>query len=741
MRILRLLFLLGVALTAFFVYRDYQSSRRSRELRLPEAPEAIAANLNSRSGRWEWEQSDAESSRVTVSALGFRQGKDSSTIELSNVELRVYHEGDAAFDRITTPEAVFDMNASRLASETEVVITLSVPADAPDSDASDLTRIVTQGAVFDTKAGTADTENETVYHFADGNGSSRGAFYDSASRYFQMKSQARIERFAPDPGGVRTIITAGRLYYQERDQRIDLREGASLVRGDQRIEAAEADVQLIEGKVRHIDARDACGSDSSGDREVVFSSPKLFAAYGPNQNLEKVVGEGPSEMVSTSPSSRLTVTGERVDLDYVAPSPDEESVLDKAFVRQNGRVLVESLPLGSGDSRLIESSWLQLKMRAGGRSAAFVETLEPGRMAITPANAKAPSRRLEAKRIRVDYDEANRMQSLTAQGDVELERAPATPSGSPLRTWSGQLAVEFDDAGEVESLKQWAGFRFDDGGRTGASAEALFTPAGDQMVMTGKSHVEDPAGRISAHEIRLDQVQERLFAKGDVAAVYRGDSKEKPTGGLFAAEQPVYAAGQEMDSDQKNGVIVYRGAARLWQGANRVEGRSIRIDRPGQKLQAEDEVISYLEEKPKMEGSKPELLVIQARRLDYAEETRSAVYTGDVRLERGDLHVRAKWLEAKLSPADADESAKLERAHATGDVEIFDEATQRRGLGQEAVYLPAQENVILRGGPARAVNEAGEETRGAELNYALNDDRLQVSGGGDRAVTFRRRKR
>jgi lipopolysaccharide transport protein LptA len=172
-----------------------------------------------------------------------------------------------------------------------------------------------------------------------------------------------------------------------------------------------------------------------------------------------------------------------------------------------------------------------------------------------------------------------------------------------------------------------------------------------------------------------------------------------------------------------------------------VEGRSIRIDRAGQKLQAENEVISYLEEKPKTEGAKTELLVIQARRLDYSEGTRSAVYTDDVRLERAGLKVQANWLEAQLSPADADESAKLERAHATGDVEIFDQATLRRGLGQEAIYSPGSENVILRGGPARAVNEAGEETRGAELNYALNDDRLQVSGGEDRAVTFRRRKR
>ena len=741
MQVLRIFFLLGVALTAFFVYRDYRATRQARDLRIPVAPEAIAANLNSRSGRWEWEQSQAESARVTVSAQGFRQGKDSSTIDLTDVELRVYHEDNAAFDRIKTAAALFDLDASRLVSESEVVITLSVPAEQPDSDDPALTRIVTQGAVFDTKAGTADTNSETVYRFADGAGSSQGAFYDSASRYFWMKSQARIERFPSGPDGERTVIQAGRLYYQERDSRIDLRDGASLERGEQRIEATEAEVHLTGGKVKQIDARDARGSDKSGDRELAFSSPRLTAIYRADQSLEKVIGDGPSRMVSASPTSRLTVSGERMDLNYGAPTAEGESPLDEALVREKGIVLVEPAPGAEGDLRLIESAWLRLKMRPGGTAAQFVETLEPGRMAITPAGADAPSRRLEAKHIRVDYSESNSMERLAADGQVALERASETAGGKPLRTWSEQLALELDEAGETRSLKQWVGFRFDDGERTGAAEEALFEPASDQMVMTGKAHVEDPAGRISAHQIRLEQGSDKLSASGDVAAVYRNATEEKTSAGLFAESEPVYAEGQEMESDQAKGVIVYRGAARLWQGANRVEGRTIRIDRPGRKLQAEGEVVSYLEEKPKKEGEKPSMLVIQARRLDYSEETRAAVYTDQVHLERGGLDVRAGWLEAQLSPASEDKSASLERAHATGDVEIVDGSTQRRGSGDEALYNPETEIVILRGKPARAVNEAGEETRGAELNYALNDDRLQVSGGDGRAVTYRRRKR
>ncbi len=738
MRALRLLFLAGVAATAFFVYRDYQASRRERERTLPAAPEAIAANVASRSGRWEYEQSDAESARVTVSALGFRQGKDSSQIELSDVELRVYHDDNQVFDRIETPEAVFDMAASRLASEAQVTITLGVPAADPELTSPRLTRIVAQGAVFDTKAGTGNTDNETAYYFADGIGRSRGAFYDSASRYFQMKSRARIERFASGPDGRKTIITAGRLYYQEKDDRVDLRDGASLERGGQRIEAAEAEVLLSDGKVRQIDARDARGSDSGEGRTVEFQSPRLSAFYREDQSLERVQGEGPSRMVSTRAASRLTVTGDEMDLRYGAPAQGGESVLDEALVRRNSRVLVESPP--SGDTRLIEAPWLRLKMRAGGESAELVETLERGRMTLTPAGASGPGERLEADRIRVDYTADNQMDKLSANGKVVLWRAAAEPEGEPLRTWSDVLTVAFDQAGEVRSLEQTGAFRFEDGGRAGAADGALFTPADERLVLTGSSHVEDSAGRVSAHEIRLLQRENKLYAQGDVAAVYR-DQAAQPSSGLFAQGEPVFAASHQMESDQAQGLIVYRGAARLWQGANRVEGRTIRIDRPAKRLQAEDEVVTFLEEQPEDGAGEPSLLAVRAGTLDYSDETRVASYEQNVRFERGGLSVRANRLQAQLSQPGTEQNTSLERAVAEGAVEILDRSVNRKGLGEHAVYSPATEHVTLRGEPARALNEAGEETRGAELNYALNDDRLQVSGGSQRAVTFRRRNR
>jgi len=47
--------------------------------------------------------------------------------------------------------------------------------------------------------------------------------------------------------------------------------------------------------------------------------------------------------------------------------------------------------------------------------------------------------------------------------------------------------------------------------------------------------------------------------------------------------------------------------------------------------------------------------------------------------------------------------------------------------------------VRLDGAPARVIDEVGNETRGPQLTYRLNDDRLLVQGSSDgRAYTLRR---
>ncbi|MBI1358303.1 MAG: hypothetical protein GC160_28545 [Acidobacteria bacterium] len=741
MRALRYLLLLAAAGIAFYVYRDYKQARVVRDAAARVTPEALSGALNSRSSRWHYEQSTGESSRLLVSADGFSQGREDGAIELQGVELNIYHGDSEVFDRIHTEKAVFDVDANQLRSQTETHITLGVHSDDDQGDDDPrLTRIIAQEALFDTKSGAAQTASATRYFFEGGEARSIGSFYDSSRGYFEMKSDVEVERFASSPGGETTHIRAGRLVYEEDSDRVDLREGVSLVRGLRRIEADSAVVGLEEGKLRNILATNAVGGDQGEARQTTFRTPNLEAYYGAGQQLERVVGQGHSELSADSASSTMRAVGERVELLYEPDPAGGDSLLHEAYLR--GKAEVDARPKQSGEARRkVTSEVIRLAMRPDGRDIEALETMEPGRVDLTDG-AGGSSRTLVAERVKALYGPRSRLERLEGHGKVQLDSRPA--QGEPLKSWSDSLEARLEpESGELEKLVQTGHFRFEQIERKGSAESAVWDPSKQVLTMEGHSKVADGSGTIEAHRVVLVEGGDRLEAEGGVTSVFVGESKQgvaEVETGLFQDDEPVYATASTMRSDGRNGLIVYEGEARLWQGRNRIEADRITIDRRRKTLDAEGKVLSLLEERGEP-GTAPEMVEIAALRLRYDEGERRAVYTGAVRMKRRQLHVESDALTAKLSPAGADGAAELESARAEGAVRIREIGGVRSAEAEAAEMAPGGETVVLYGKPARAYNESGEETRGEQLTWFSGDNSLRVVGGDERAYTFRRRER
>lgn len=740
MKLLRFLFLVGAVAAVALVVRDYRNASRTSAGLFGVDPEQLTADVASRSGAWTWDQSSGGSAKVSVSADGFRQAVKGDGMELSGVRLRIYEEDEKAFNRVETDAAVFDIASDRFESSQETVITLGVPADDPESRSPSLTRIVTPSAVFDTKGGAGHTDGVTEYFFDGGRGRSVGAAYDSARKYFHMQSQARVERFASGQGGTATVIEAGELFYLENDQRVDLRNGTSLVRGGRRVDAAEATVTLAGGVVRRIDALDATGVDSSGGRQVQFETPALTVYYSEKQTIERALGSNGAKLRSTGSAQRLEAEGREIDMLYRTPEGASESELNEAFLKGGAEIRVAPIQIGA-ERRKVTSEWIRLKMKPGGENLEYLETLERGRAELIQPTS-GTQRTLHADRIRADYGPTNVMTDLAAQGAVELTSRPADQTRPPLKTWSGALEADLDPAtGEMRRLKQWTDFRFVQGDRSGDAGEAEYDPSAQLMTLSTRARILDTAGSVSAHRIVLNEAEGRLRAEGNVSTVYQQASGDEQAVGLFASSDASYATALKMTSDDKTGIVEYSGDARLWQGANRIEADLIRIDRKAKKLHAEGAVVSFLHEEG--EGSLPDSLVeVRADHLDYSDAERVAQYRGSVRFKREALRVESEELDAQLAEDEGgQEASTIETAEARGSVRISDVETGREGRSIYALYRPGDSSVVLRGKPATVSNAQGEETRGAELTYLIDGDSLRVSGEGkDRAYTYRRKR-
>ncbi len=738
---LRALLLAAAAVLLGYAVSDYADSRNAPAEDAARSTPKLPVEVAAKAQHWNWSQSTGDSSRVEIFAESFSQDAAGGQIDLYGVELRIFHDAGSVYDRVVSGAATFSLTDGKLFSEGETVITLGVPAEG---EAESPTVITTSAVTFYTKSNQARTERPTAYAFDGGRGRSVGAVYESGTSVLHMKSDVYLERFAAARGESPTQIRAGELYYHEQAGRIDLRRRARVERGAQWLECDEGTVWLYEGAVRRIEASGAVGGERGEEREVRFETPRFEAYYSENQVLERLHGYGATTFTSANDLQTLAVNGERMTLFYRPTDSGKDSELERVDVRRASRVCID--PHGAGLRRTVVSEALELRMRPGGREIERVETHEPGRIELIPARQAGGRKTLDAERMRIDYGDSNRMQTLLASGNVRLFRGPEREDAPALETWSDGLEAAFGpESDEMTRLRQWDGFRFVEGERRGRADEGIFDVAANALELTGKAEVVDAAGRVTARRIVLDQAAQRLEAETDVTSVFNGEgskSSAEPGAGLFAEDVPVYAAAAKMLSDQQNGVIEYRGQARLWQNDNRVEAERITIDRRARSLTAQRQVATSLTADGAA-GETPATVTVYADDLRYDENSRLAVFDGQVDFRRERLRVLSDSLTAVLRGDDG-EAGSMESATAAGAVKISETVAGvgRSGFGERAVYDPEAAAIVLTGRPARVVSAAGDETRGAELTYRTDGDRLRVSGqGSDRAYTYRRARK
>ncbi len=200
----------------------------------------------------------------------------------------------------------------------------------------------------------------------------------------------------------------------------------------------------------------------------------------------------------------------------------------------------------------------------------------------------------------------------------------------------------------------------------------------------------------------------------------------------------------------------------MWQGANRIQADTIDLDRQKRTLIADGRVVTNLWEQPQAPAPKtqgvapkaqsaakpptpspvprppsPVLTVVHAKRLVYTEQDRLAHYTGGVILTRPALRVKSAQLRAFLAESGSD--SRLDKAYADGQVEIVQNAPgrTRTGTAEHAEYFTADQKVVLRGGEPQMIDTLRGSTRGTELTYFANDDRLLVNGAPEKPVSTR----
>lgn len=734
-------------------YRAQLNALRVRDQALAK-PVHLADDLNSSSIDWHWVQTDTRNGAArTVAEIWAKDAtelKDSSRADLKGVTLRLSSKKGDTYDLIKSAAASFYKADEHLYSEGDVDITLNVPVEGTPKRTP--VSVKSSGVTYDT-SGRAETDRPSSFTWERGNGTATGASYDPTLRQFVMKNDVVMYYTPLGPHAKPMKIEAGSLEYRETEAEIRLTPWGRLTRENTVVEGQNVMIHLQDDGdghkvIRSIDAINAHGTDNYPTRKLQYSADQLWLAMNDDGQVERMTAQTNAQLISTSETAETTITANHVDLNF---TPEEhESILTDANTSGNSVVTEKPLPAPGrqlGESHILRSDTLTMKMRPGGRNLESVVTHSPGTLEFIPNLPIQHHRLLEGNDMVINYGADNRIESFHSTS-ARTRTEPTDDEKKHNRvasvTASRDLMAHFDPkTGQMVSTEQNGDFTYDEGDRHARAAKATLDSSQSLILLDTSARMWDATGSTSADHIRMDEKTGDFVAEDRVNSSRLPDRDEKKNSQMLSGDQPLQAQARKMDSRNHNRSMHYEGDVTMWQGANRIQADVVDVDREKKSLIADRNVVTNLWEEPKKDDPKnppakkkaaadPVLTVVHAPHLVYTEENRLAVYTGGVALTRPNLDVKAKEIRAFLAESGSD--SRLEKAFADGAVQITQvskEAT-RIGTADHAEYYTADQRVFLRDGRPKLVerrtNGKDNTTEGIDLTYFANDDRLLVNG-------------
>ena len=300
--------------------------------------------------------------------------------------------------------------------------------------------------------------------------------------------------------------------------------------------------------------------------------------------------------------------------------------------------------------------------------------------------------------------------------------------------------------------------------RQARAKKAFLEQTINRITLTDNGRVSDDTGATIADKIVMNQANGDMDASGHVVSTHEPDKSAQAGTSMLDATEAMQATADKMITRENNTQVHYEGHVVMWQGANRISANVIDIDRDEQTLHAVGGVISELvdntsDDKPQAQSgstSKPRqtvnkvdtapvFTIVHAPELFYRDDKRVALYTGGVKLVRDTMTVKSKELRAFLTPKSKkkNDESSLDHAFADGDVVIVEvkPTRTRTGTSEHCEYYTKENKVVLNGGAPQMVDSYKGITKGRQLTYFSDDDRLVVEGQKDQLAYTQMKKK
>lgn len=748
----RWLILLAIVIIIGAVSALYTIQRKALRKHRPKTSAPLAANTTFASPTWEWEKTTGDKTRLKVRSKNMQQLKDPPAILFEDLEMEIHDKTGLKYDLVKSKRANLDQQGGLMYSDGEVEITTNIGVDGAPSGR--LLKIKTSGATLDVKSSKVSTDRAATFEFDQGRGECVGATYDPANRVLYMRSEVKIDWRGADDKRPPMHLEAGTLTYNELSTEIYLTPFARLDRGGFHLDSKDAVVILKHGVLDRVEAKTAKGQDQMPGRQVEYEADFLHMFFTPKAEVQRIEANDHAKLVSTMASGQTVVTANRFDMDFdtqQADSQDDGSTLKHVLAQGGARV--DSQPSQKPGAppkgaRILTSESIELNMRPGGKEIEKVSTLAPGQVEFLPAKKGDRHRTMNGERLYFFYGADNvleKFRSVKVATRTESDPRPNDKDKKPVVTVtrSQDLQADFDPrTGQMTKLEQWTNFEYEEGARRATADKATMDSLREMVTLLGHGRMWDDTGSTAADEILLDQRTGDMTATGNVSSVRQPDQtakKDQPEG-MISSKEPLQARAARMTSTEKNQKIHYSGKAVMWQSSSRLQAKEIYIDKTAKTLEGIGDVVSELPDRrdanadPRKAKSNV-FTIVRAPSMVYNDQTKLAIYTGGVTLDRPDLNVKSSQLRAWFAnqpKKGGGEETKLDHMFADGAVEILQRlpGRTRTGNSEHSEYYLDEERIVLNGGAPVVVDSVKGTTRGNEIVWYSRQDKLVVDNTG-----------
>ena len=482
----RWILLVAIAAIVYGVGITYRNQKKVLSDAAVAAPAILPADLSALSSKYHHQVTDHGRMLADIEAEELRQVKDSSYIDLKNVSMRLSCKDGVSYNLVKSAAATFYTNDERLYSEGAVEMTLKVPLeDQPQHQHHKLVSIKSSGVTFDTATGKAETDRPSSFVFENGDGRATGAFYDPSTHQLLMKSDVEVDWKPVGPHAKLMKIEAGSLEYRESGNEILLKPWGRHDPGQHRGRGR---------KSRHPPA----GRRRAATRSC--SSIDTTKAHGidnyPNRKLQYARRPALDDLRRGRPGGQDHRRGERHSHGYLWRPPKRPCrrigwtwSSNPAIARArcssavaSGHSVVTSRPLPMpnvqpGETHVLRSDRLEMKMRPGGREIATVITHSAGNLEFLPnsAGAAPPPSGRPGHRDRVRAAEPHR---IVPRHSTSARRPTPPPTrrnaiAAQSITASKRSLAHFDPkTSQLATMEQTGDFTYHEGDRQARAAKA-----------------------------------------------------------------------------------------------------------------------------------------------------------------------------------------------------------------------------------------------------------------------------